>query len=278
MQGLGWTEAEVERAFDGCYDLHLLQDPHEPRMHQLFAAFIRETRLGREEQAALARVSTVQMKRFLELAGRISANPADLNHVTLLLDYPLSPGIWSEMRGSFSVEEGELVGRALCEVGRFEEARPWFERAVPEAEKGDVHGRMDHASLGISLHEVGYCYSRTGRFEEARPWFERALTEKAQGDVNGRVDHDSLGRSVHEVGYCYSRTGRFEEALPWFERAVAEAEMGDLHGRVEKETVSALIQSLVNCLRELGRSEDARQWEQRYALAARASAGDVSST
>jgi hypothetical protein len=40
--------------------------------------------------------------------------------------------------------------------------------------KGDVHGRLDHASLGSSLHQVGYCLSSLGRFEDARAWFERA--------------------------------------------------------------------------------------------------------
>ena len=111
--------------------------------------------------------------------------------MTLLLDYPLTPGMWGAMGGSFSTQNA-VAGRALLEVGRFDEARPWFERAVAEAEKGDVHGRVDHESLGSSLHQVGYCYTRTGRFDEARPWFERAVAEAEKGDVHGRVDHESL--------------------------------------------------------------------------------------
>ena len=76
--------------------------------------------------------------------------------------------------------------------GRFVEARKWFERAVAAKEKGDVHGRIDPASLGTSLHEVGYCYSRTGKYDEARGWFERAVAAKEKGDVHGRVDPASL--------------------------------------------------------------------------------------
>jgi hypothetical protein len=223
MQGLGWTEAEVERAFDGCYDLHLLQDPPDPRMHQLFAAFIRETALGREEEAALAQVVTVQVKRFLELAGRISANPADLTQVALLLDYPLTPDVWTEMGAPVAVEDGELAGSALYQVGRFEEARSWFERAVADKTQGDMHGRVDHESLGSSLHQVGDCHGSTGRFEEARPWFERAAAKKAQGDVHGRVDHESLGSSLHQWATATAARGILRKrgrglSAPWRRR------------------------------------------------------------
>jgi tetratricopeptide (TPR) repeat protein len=66
------------------------------------------------------------------------------------------------------------IGYAATELGRFAEARPWFERAVAAKEKGDVYGRVDASSLGTSLHQVGYCLSSQGQFAEARPWFERA--------------------------------------------------------------------------------------------------------
>jgi Tfp pilus assembly protein PilF len=78
------------------------------------------------------------------------------------------------------------VGNCLSSTGEFAAARPWFERAVAEKEKGDVHGRVNHASLGGSLHEVGYCLSSTGEFAAARPWFKRAVAEKEKGDVHGR--------------------------------------------------------------------------------------------
>jgi hypothetical protein len=37
---------------------------------------------------------------------------------------------------------------------------------------------FDHASLGSSLHQVGYCLSSTGDFAAARPWFERAVSRR----------------------------------------------------------------------------------------------------
>jgi hypothetical protein len=69
-------------------------------------------------------------------------------------------------------------------------------------EKGDVHGRVDHASLGKSLHQVGDCLTSTGEFAAAKPWFERAVAEKEKGDVHGRVDHASLGISRDALHMC----------------------------------------------------------------------------
>jgi hypothetical protein len=62
---------------------------------------------------------------------------------------------------------------------------------VAEIEKGDVHLRIDHANLGRSLQQVGYCLSRMERYAEARPWFERAVAEKGKGDMHGRIDHET---------------------------------------------------------------------------------------
>jgi tetratricopeptide (TPR) repeat protein len=82
-----------------------------------------------------------------------------------------------------------------------------------------VHGRIDHASLGISLHQVGYCFSRTGRFEEARPWFERAVEAKQKGDVHGRIDHESLVTTLR-AGAAYLRNLQLtEQAEEWKRRA-----------------------------------------------------------
>jgi tetratricopeptide (TPR) repeat protein len=73
------------------------------------------------------------------------------------------------------------VGDCYSSLGKFAEALPWYERAVAAAEKGDVHGRVNSASLGGSLHQVGYCYSSLGEFAEALPWFERAAAVSVVG-------------------------------------------------------------------------------------------------
>ena len=45
------------------------------------------------------------------------------------------------------------------EPGSVRGGAAWFERAVAAKEQGDIHGRVDHASLGRSLHKVGDCLS-----------------------------------------------------------------------------------------------------------------------
>ena len=99
-------------------------------------------------------------------------------------------------------EEGEWLGAALVEIGRFDAARPWYERAVSEAERADVHGRVDHESLGSSMHQVGYCLTSVGDYATARPWYERAVKEMAQGDVFGRVDAEYLAIARRSLAGC----------------------------------------------------------------------------
>ena len=68
-------------------------------------------------------------------------------------------------------------------TGDFDAARRWFERAVEE-KKGDVHGWVDHASLGANVHQMGNCLFNTGNFVAARLWYERAVEEAEKGDVH----------------------------------------------------------------------------------------------
>jgi Tetratricopeptide repeat len=126
------------------------------------------------------------------------------------------------------------VGYCLLDTGEFAAAKPWFVRAVAEAEKGDVHGRVDHEIVGLGLHQVGSCLLRTGEFAAAKPWFERAVTAKEKGDIHGRVDHASVGTSLDQVGWCLASTGEFAVARPWYKRAVIETEKGwsDSKGRL----------------------------------------------
>ena len=53
-------------------------------------------------------------------------------------------------------------------------ARPWYERAVAQKEQGDVHGRVNHESVGVSLRVVANCLSQLGRDDDAKPSLARA--------------------------------------------------------------------------------------------------------
>ncbi len=213
------TRAEVERHLDTCLDLHLLDADAQLRMHQLFARFVLERPLEGVLVTALARVREVQRQRVEELAQALAEHPANSELATTLLGFPVAPEAWDKAGVSFGTEAGEALGRALYEIGHFDEARPWFERAVEAKQKGDVHGRVDHASLGRSLHQVGYCLSSTGKYDEARPWYERAVEATQKGDVHGRVDHASLRVSLLSGADCLRRLGCDDEAAAWEQRA-----------------------------------------------------------
>jgi hypothetical protein len=91
---------------------------------------------------------------------------------------------------------------------------------VAEKEKGAIHGRVDHESLGSSLDLVGYCrLTSTGEFGAARQWFERAVAEKERGNVHGRVDHASLAQTLRTGARCLRVLGLVEQSQAWDDRA-----------------------------------------------------------
>jgi len=259
----GWSREEVKRRLDACLDLHMIEGAKELSMHQRVAGFLLDSEPSFGNADLLKRVKEVQSRRLIEVAAKVVENPADSNWAKILLLFPLSPQAWEKAGNIIPLEDGSVVGRSLYEIGRFQEAQPWFERAVAEAEKGDVHGSVDHESLGRSLHQVGYCLASRGRFPEALPWFERAMAEAEKGDVHGRVDHESLGRRLHQVGYCLASMCSFQKAHPWFERAMAEAEKGDVHGRVDHESLGSSLDLVGYCLSSTGRFQEARPWFER---------------
>ena len=263
---------EFERRLDVCLDLHLLENAGDLRMHQLFAIYLKGVELSLDIRKLLVKIRLRQKERFIELGKSVSEHPADREQVAAFLSYNLRLESWDNGE-LISTEEGEAVGRALCEIGRFNEARPWFERAVAAKGQGDLHGRIDHASLGTSLHNVGYCFSSVGKYDDARSWLERAVAAKELGDLHGRIDHESLGSSLHRVGHSLSSAGKFDEARPWYERAVAAAEQGDVYGHINHESLGRSLHQVGYSLFREGKFDEARLWFERAVAAAEQ--GDV---
>jgi hypothetical protein len=217
---VGWSGDEFQDYLDECLDLQVLQGIDELRIfHQLFAQFVFGMPASEEIAEHSVSIARAQIARMIEVAGQLVEHPSRADLAVLLMVYSPDPSRWCRGEIEVSVSDGETVGRALAEVGAFDAARPWFERAVAAAEKGDVHGRVDHASLGRSLHQVGYCLSSTGGFDAARPWFERAVAAAEKGDVHGRVDHESLGNSLLAGAVCLRHCGHHQDAEMWEARA-----------------------------------------------------------
>ena len=66
------------------------------------------------------------------------------------------------------------MGYCLSRLKQYAEARPWYERAVAEAEQGDVHGRVDKPQLRQMLLNGAVCLDRLGDEDRAREWRVRA--------------------------------------------------------------------------------------------------------
>ena len=127
------------------------------------------------------------------------------------------------------------LATCLSNMGKHDEARSWFERAATEAEKGDVHGRINHEELSKDLHQVGWCLSQTGKHTEAQLWFERAVKETEKGDVHGRVDVGSLGgQACIRWALVWARgPGTTLKPKSGIERAVEAKRKGDMFGKVD---------------------------------------------
>ncbi len=263
VEAVGWSADEFQGHLDACLDVHVIEGTTELRMHQLFVAFLFKIGLSGEIAQFFVHVVGAQARCLADIAASIVVAPNRADLAATLMTYPITPAGWTDKGGEILLEKGEVVGDALTKIGRFANARPWYERAVAAKEKGDAHGRVDHQSLGLSLHQVGYCLTSTGHFVDARPWCERAVAAQEKGDAHGRADHASLGSSLHQVGCCLALTGQFADACPWFERAVAAKEKGDARGRINHESLGLSLHLMGYCLASIGQFADARPWFER---------------
>jgi len=261
--GAKWSEDEFRARLDACLDLHVLEGGEELRMHQLFASFLNSASVTSKFTEDLHHVRVAQRDRLLEIAGELADNPVRTDLATVLNGFRLRPNDWVGERVELSANDGEIVGNALSVIGKFYDARPWYDRAVEEKQKGDDHGRVDHISLARSLHQVGYCLTNIGKYGEARPWFERAFKEVQQGDRDGQVNHERLGISLYQVGYCLSSVRKFEEARPWYERAVEERQQGDMLGRVNHDGLGISLHQVGYCLSSVRKFGEAQPWYER---------------
>jgi tetratricopeptide (TPR) repeat protein len=246
--GAGWQPDTFRNALNACLDFQVVQGTDELRIHQLFSKFVSDTPAPDDVATSLTAIMQTQAARMVEVAQELVAHPDHAGLAALLMVFSPDPAHWCEGDAEVSIADGEVVGRALMEVGVFAAAQPWFERAVQAAQHGDIHGRVDQASLGSSLHQVGNCLSSQGQFAAAQSWYERAVAAREQGDIHGRVDHDDLGGSLHGVGYCLSSQGQFAAAQSWYERAVAAREQGDVHGRVDHDDLGGSLHQMGYCL------------------------------
>jgi serine/threonine-protein kinase len=141
-------------------------------------------------------------------------------------------------------------GIILTMMGRYEEARQHYERAVALREK--VLG-PEHPVVTPSLNNLGNVLQEMGRYEESRQMHERvlAIREKVLGP-----QHPDMASALGNLGNVLTSLGRYEEALQRHERAlgVREQALG-----AEHPLIANTLTNLGDTLRVLGRYEEARQ-------------------
>jgi tetratricopeptide (TPR) repeat protein len=213
---LDWAPQRLQSALDAVSDRGLATRVGETlRIHGLMCGFLR----ARGEPLLSPELVTRHFRAFATTARAFTAAPADKALRLTLASYPDDLAFWAERGVCGDGHDQHALGLALLEAGKFIEARFWFERAVAEAEEGDRHGRVDHQSLGASLHFVGYCFSQQGQCSEARAWFERAVAERERGDLWGRVDASRLAAVLRSLAGCLRELGRADEAGQHEQRA-----------------------------------------------------------
>jgi tetratricopeptide (TPR) repeat protein len=84
--------------------------------------------------------------------------------------------------------------------------------AASKPSRRATSGRVDHESLGKSLHNVGVCLSSTSQYDAACRWYERAVEAKRKGDKFGHVDKKSLAESLRSLATCLRKLDRHPEA------------------------------------------------------------------
>ncbi len=271
--GADWTEAMFRRHLAACLDLHLLDGAATLRMHQLFAAFLNAQPVAPALTNSFQRVVAAQARALVAVARDVATQPNRADLAARLFLFQPDAARWTVPEASLMANDAFTVGRALYEIGRFEEALAWEMWAVENADQETAGDPVDHQRKGKGFHNVGGSLSSLGRHVAAQGWFERAVAEMEQGDVHGRVDHVWLGASLHQVGVCLFRLDQPAAAQEWFERAVAEKEQGDVHGRVDHESLGMSLHEVGNCLFRLGQFAAAQEWFER--AVAEAERGDV---
>jgi len=125
----GWSRTAFNASLDICQELHLLEGVAELRMHQVFAAFVREQTVPEPEpeKTTLAAIRNQQRARFLTLARALAEAPADAALAATFSSFPMLPEAWAQADITIEPRAGQVVGRALYETRRLEQARPWFE-------------------------------------------------------------------------------------------------------------------------------------------------------
>ena len=123
---------------------------------------------------------------------------------------------------SEALMEAYRQGKALKEAGRYEQAIPFYRKAL---ELGEREFGPDHSTTATLLNNLAELYVELGRYEEAEPLIKRALAVR---EKTLAPDHPDVANSLNSLALMYDAQGRYDSAEPLFKRALAiiEKEFG----------------------------------------------------
>jgi tetratricopeptide (TPR) repeat protein len=129
-----------------------------------------------------------------------------------------------------TAEDGPARGLELFQAGKYEEALPYFERALELAEKR--YGSNDPA-LAVELNNLAEVHRLMGQLDKAEALYIRAI---ALDEEAGRGDDPGLATSLNNLALAYRTQGRLEEAEGLYLRALAllEKTLGPSHPDVAR--------------------------------------------
>jgi Flp pilus assembly protein TadD len=106
-------------------------------------------------------------------------------------------------------------GVELLQAQRYEQALPYFQRALTEVEQR--YG-ADDPRVGVEVGNLGEVYRRLGRIDDALPLLLRSVSLAQK-----QADRDPVGlaAALNNLGLLYRSQGRLTEAEPLYERSLA---------------------------------------------------------
>ena len=105
------------------------------------------------------------------------------------------------------------AGRICYELGKYDEALTWYNKAREIDEK--VFG-FQHPTTAETYNDIGIVYTKQGKYDEAMAWYNKArdIDEKVFG-----FQHPTTVGIYIGIGNIYFMQGKYDEALTWLNKA-----------------------------------------------------------
>ncbi len=142
-------------------------------------------------------------------------------------------------------------GVLFCQLGRNEDGRQLFERALAIDERIAAPPEVAASWIAGDMDRLGVVYSRLHQWDRSLEAGRRAVAMREQSLGPA---HPKLADALNNLGHTLLKMGRVDEARPFFERALAIDEVA-LRG--DQMRVARILESLGNIAYYEGRYEEA---------------------